>query len=251
MTSYCMYPFMLQNAKTVIRVDIFWHLGTRWYLYHFNSKIRRSTIMEPRRRRKEEARDQAEFHKEGSSNLRNKTRRKRTQRPSSTYVLFWAISTTLLVLTTLWIVQIQRWGNPTKKIVSDSRSLLRSTLASILDQRQRKRRLEHRDVYDQAYRLAKEENPLHLPFKKNPYHLTSEYGPGVKCNITALFMDPRLSTLPTGQPAWFALESLATFAPNACILIQTCAYVVALCTRLSEYMEFLNLMPFQFLQLNV
>jgi hypothetical protein len=176
--------------------------------------------MEPRRRRKEEARKQADVHSGGSSNPRTKMRRKRT-RQSSDYIAFWAISA-FLVLTTLLIVLIQRRGDPTDTVRSDSRSLLRSKLATILNHSQRKRRLEHRDVYDQAYRLAKDVNPLNLPFNEKPYHLTAEYGPGVKCSITALFMDPRLSTLPTGQPAWFALESVATFAPNACILIQTC-----------------------------
>jgi hypothetical protein len=115
------------------------------------------------------------------------------------------------------IVLIQR---PNGLGFSDSQTFLRSKLLKIMSNRQR--RLKHQDEYDQAYRLAREEQLENLPFSEKPYQLTAEYGPGVKCNITVLFMDPRLSTLPPGRPAWFALESVATFTADACVLIQTC-----------------------------
>ncbi len=49
-----------------------------------------------------------------------------------------------------------------------------------------------------------------------------------KCHVTVLFMDPRFPHFPRGHPAWFALESVGKFLPNACVLIQTskCSFPV-------------------------
>ena len=41
------------------------------------------------------------------------------------------------------------------------------------------------------------------------------------CNLTVLFMDPRLPTMPRHDPSWFSLESVALNAPDSCVLIQT------------------------------
>lgn len=41
------------------------------------------------------------------------------------------------------------------------------------------------------------------------------------CNLTVQIMDPRISTLHPGGPAFFALESVATFLPKACVVITT------------------------------
>lgn len=47
------------------------------------------------------------------------------------------------------------------------------------------------------------------------------------CNLTSILMDPRLPGLDFRDAAWYTLESLATFAPYTCLLIQTssCAFL--------------------------
>ena len=41
------------------------------------------------------------------------------------------------------------------------------------------------------------------------------------CNLTAILMDPRLPESTFDASAWFSLESLATYAPYSCVVIQT------------------------------
>jgi hypothetical protein len=47
------------------------------------------------------------------------------------------------------------------------------------------------------------------------------------CNLTSILMEPRLPGLDFRDAAWYTLESLATFAPYTCLLIQTssCAFL--------------------------
>lgn len=42
-----------------------------------------------------------------------------------------------------------------------------------------------------------------------------------ECILTVIFMDPRLATAEPGDSAWFSLESVAAFIPDACVLLQT------------------------------
>jgi hypothetical protein len=41
------------------------------------------------------------------------------------------------------------------------------------------------------------------------------------CKLTSILMEPRLSDLDFKEAAWYTLESLATFAPYSCLVIQT------------------------------
>ena len=41
------------------------------------------------------------------------------------------------------------------------------------------------------------------------------------CELTVLIMDPRISSSRSGAPVYFALESVAAYLPNACVVIQT------------------------------
>jgi hypothetical protein len=43
----------------------------------------------------------------------------------------------------------------------------------------------------------------------------------VGCDITVLLMDPRLPILKNCASIWFTLESVATFLPDACVLLKT------------------------------
>ena len=68
--------------------------------------------------------------------------------------------------------------------------------------------------------------------KKNPDREASNssirsldtYGESVLtngCEITVVLMDPRIPLLQKGAPDFFALESVAAYLPNACVVIQT------------------------------
>lgn len=63
---------------------------------------------------------------------------------------------------------------------------------------------------------------------KRPRHVLSHTYGVTHCPVTILFMDPRIGDPNHGshEPAWFALESAAAFAPDACILLMTSFCVV-------------------------
>ncbi len=57
----------------------------------------------------------------------------------------------------------------------------------------------------------------------NSFDLSS-YGEQIiqsKCEITVVFMDPRLPSNKPGSPAYYSLESVAMYLPNACIVLHT------------------------------
>jgi hypothetical protein len=92
-----------------------------------------------------------------------------------------------------------------------------------------KRNLE---LYDEVYKLKEERRkPPDLTewpeYERRPYQLGPTYGPSItECSVTIVFMDPRFGfpvyNYGPGQAAWFALESIGAFAPEACVLLQTC-----------------------------
>ena len=87
-------------------------------------------------------------------------------------------------------------------------------------------------LYTSVYNLATERllppDQTEWPeYEKRPYELKSTYGPNIEaCEITVVFTDPRLGfpkyDYGPGQSMWFALESIGAFAPEACVLLQTC-----------------------------
>jgi len=179
--------------------------------------------MEPRKRRKEDRRkhlnDQLDLSPKPQKKIRRKTKQQSWKRGvlKPSLVL---LAKLFLVTTTLIVILQRRISN---SIISDEGFLLRSKVTALLTHRRtRKHLLKHKDVYDQAYRLSNDDIPSNRSLSNKNYILKKEYGTNVDtCELTVLFMDPRLPTLGVGQPAWFALESVAAFAPNACILIQT------------------------------
>lgn len=88
-------------------------------------------------------------------------------------------------------------------------------------------RLEHRHFYDAVRHSATNatQDDVDVPFQeKHPFTLTSTYGTRITeqgCNLTVVFMDPRLATATSNEAAWFSLESVAAFCPDACVLLQT------------------------------
>jgi hypothetical protein len=87
-------------------------------------------------------------------------------------------------------------------------------------------------LYDSVYKLRTErllppDQTAWPEYERRPYELKSTYGSGVEaCDVTILFTDPRLGfpkyDYGPGQSMWFALESIGAFAPEACVLLQTC-----------------------------
>jgi hypothetical protein len=88
------------------------------------------------------------------------------------------------------------------------------------------------ELYDEVYKLREESRkPPDLTewpeYERRPYELGPTYGPSItECNVTIVFMDPRfgfpVDNYGPGRAAWFALESIGAFAPEACVLLQTC-----------------------------
>lgn len=87
-------------------------------------------------------------------------------------------------------------------------------------------------VYDEVYKLKMERRkPPDLTewpeYERHPYMIGPTYGPSItECKVTIVFMDPRFGfpvyKYGPGQAAWFALESIGAFAPEACVVLQTC-----------------------------
>lgn len=84
----------------------------------------------------------------------------------------------------------------------------------------------YRDVYDEFNRI-RGNAIIYEEYFTN--HTTdrislSTYGPNILqygCNITVQIMDPRISTSHRGAPAFFTLESVGAFIPDACVVITT------------------------------
>lgn len=94
--------------------------------------------------------------------------------------------------------------------------------------------LEHVDIYNAVWQSAYRNQSEFPSYERNPFALVSTYGTEVMnqgCNLTVIFMDPRLATAGTGEAAWFSLESVAAFLPDACVLLQTSSCIVR------EYLE--------------
>lgn len=88
--------------------------------------------------------------------------------------------------------------------------------------------LEHRHLYDAVRHSLSangtQDTVIPSTYGKRSSSLSSLYGSKVMelgCNLTVVFMDPRLATAGPGEAAWFSLESVAAFLPDACILLQT------------------------------
>lgn len=88
------------------------------------------------------------------------------------------------------------------------------------------------ELYNEVYKLKKERRRqpdlTEWPeYERRSYHLGPLYRSSItECNVTIVFMDPRFGfpvyNYGPGQAAWFALESIGAFAPEACVVLQTC-----------------------------
>ena len=115
--------------------------------------------------------------------------------------------------------------------------LLEETAEDIMGSREFKiynQTLDHelyRSVYDAYHtgvglRGSVNQNNMGLNTRRNETIKLdlSSYGDDIMkkgCELTVLIMDPRISSYRSGAPVYFALESVAAYLPNACVLIQT------------------------------
>jgi len=154
-----------------------------------------------------------------------KRRRKRRRRDGAKFrrrVVCYAVLSAAFVAS-LW--RIRRDSLPSLGIRS-SLSLTRSLRARLWPSASltHEYHLKHRDLYNAVRQTAnstREDNPA---YEKNHFTLTSTYGTQVTeqgCNLTVIFMDPRLASAGPGDSAWFSLESVAAFFSDACVLLQT------------------------------
>jgi hypothetical protein len=88
--------------------------------------------------------------------------------------------------------------------------------------------LEYSGLYNavrQAANRTAQTTLIPRPYEnKQPFSLASTYGNEVTksgCNLTVVFMDPRLATTGPGESAWFSLESVGAFLSDSCVLLQT------------------------------
>jgi hypothetical protein len=87
--------------------------------------------------------------------------------------------------------------------------------------------LQYMDLYEAVYEKRNTSSLLNHQVEDGDmtynHQLRSDtYGDAVtQCNLTVVFVDPRLPNLGPSSPAWFTLESVGAFAPDACVLIQT------------------------------
>ena len=134
-------------------------------------------------------------------------------------IIIWIIVLTAALQIQKWVfarLQQMKASVPSAKQVRRGHSAF-STRSSQL--------LKHQELYDEIQKATKSTRD-HIPvYRKRPYILTSMYGSKVMelgCNLTVLFMDPRLATARPGEPAWYSLESVAAFSGDAaCVLLQT------------------------------
>ena len=102
---------------------------------------------------------------------------------------------------------------------------LRATFGSIMSLAHATHQLEHNSLYNVIRQTAvNRTQALVPPYEKHPFTLASTYGTQVTengCNLTVVFMDPRLATAGPGESAWFTLESVGAFLSDSCVLLQT------------------------------
>ena len=101
-------------------------------------------------------------------------------------------------------------------------------------QSSRRRFLANKQIYDDTYQLAIEQNrhPGEITwqdYERINHVLSSSYGKGFGvCPLTIVVTNMKLGkpeyNFDPGQPLWFALESIGAFASNACVLLQTSKY---------------------------
>lgn len=102
---------------------------------------------------------------------------------------------------------------------------LRATFGSIMSLAHATQ-LEHNSLYNVIHQTAvnRTSQALVPTYEKHPFTLASTYGTQVTksgCNLTVVFMDPRLATAGPGESAWFTLESVGAFLSDSCVLLQT------------------------------
>lgn len=88
----------------------------------------------------------------------------------------------------------------------------------------------YRPIYDAYHtgvglRGSVKQNDMSMSTRNETVKLDlSTYGDDIMnkgCELTVLIMDPRISSSRSGAPVYFALESVAAYLPNACVLMQT------------------------------
>lgn len=181
-----------------------------------------SSMLQPRRRRlplttldnDSICSEESAEGKSPNGKRRRRRKRKRRQPQNDAKLRSGGILVFALILTTI-VALIWKFQSP-----------LAINFTSLFERRLRNPsiHLEHRQLYDDIHRSANSTQvtiPLH---EKKSFRLSSSYGSDVMkqgCNLTVVFMDPRLATAAVGEPAWYSLESVAAFLPRACILLQT------------------------------
>jgi len=83
----------------------------------------------------------------------------------------------------------------------------------------------YQDVYD-AFQKSKHGDDAEADsgderWQINHFASLTTYGDEIRCSMTVVMVDPHIPTLKTGAPSLFTLESVAAFAPKACVVIQT------------------------------
>ena len=159
---------------------------------------------------------------EKRKNRKVRKRRKRQRRAGARRCnLLWAVISAALV--------VSLWKTRRKLVLSFEPghiSLRKGTLRAIIgsDVSSIPEQLEHGALYDAVRQSSSRHDEAAPSYEKHAFNLTSSYGTDVTkegCNLTVVFMDPRLATAGQGDSAWFSLESVAAFSPDACILLQT------------------------------
>ena len=182
--------------------------------------------MQPRRRRLpltsldnigDSSQEHQEIDREKQTTKRGKRRRKR-QRGDATKLrrlaALFCTGLTAALVATVWITSLKsylsQWLRPSISLAPAFR-------------------LEHVDIYNKVWQSAYRNQNEVPSYERNPFTLLSTYGTEVMeqgCNLTVIFMDPRLATARTGEAAFFSLESVAAFLPDACVLLQTASCIV-------------------------
>jgi hypothetical protein len=184
-----------------------------------------STMLEPRRRRlpltalDNVATSSQESNVGSGEKRRNGKTKKRRRRRAKSCGKFRRRGVLWTVLSVMLVALLWRTG-PSQSI---SESWLTRGWFTITSTREY--HLEHGHFYDAVRHSATNGTQDDVPFQeKHPFTLTSTYGTRIMeqgCNLTVVFMDPRLATATSNEAAWFSLESVAAFCPDACILLQT------------------------------
>lgn len=164
----------------------------------------------------------------GDLTKKEKAKRKRSKRRKRHDAKFrgrlWLVLWTLLAATLVafsWKIRRKIADSPETQQGPASR--LRATFGSILSF-SHAIQLEHKSLYNAIRQAANRTQALVPSYEKRPFTLASTYGTQVTkngCNLTVVFMDPRLATAGPGESAWFSLESVGAFLSDSCVLLQT------------------------------